>query len=41
VIRVSPDQSAIGAALMALGVPAFYYWKRNSRIPDPGSRFTS
>ena len=41
VIRVSPDQSAIGAALMALGVPAFYYWKRTPRIPDPGSRFTS
>jgi len=28
VIRVSPLQSAIGAALMAAGVPAFYYWKR-------------
>lgn len=30
VIRVSPVQSAIGAALMAAGVPAFYYWKRNA-----------
>ncbi len=30
VIRVSPVQSAIGAALMAAGVPAFYYWKRTS-----------
>jgi APA family basic amino acid/polyamine antiporter len=30
VIRVSPLQSAIGAALMVAGVPAFYYWKRNS-----------
>jgi len=30
VIRVSPVQSAIGAALMAAGVPAFYYWKRRS-----------
>jgi hypothetical protein len=40
VIRVSPVQSAIGAALMAAGVPAFYYWKRTagSRFPDPGSR---
>ena len=28
VIRVSPVQSAIGAALMIAGVPAFYYWKR-------------
>ena len=28
VVRVNPEQSAIGAALMALGVPAFYYWKR-------------
>ena len=28
VIRVSPLQTAIGAALMAAGVPAFYYWKR-------------
>ena len=26
VIRVSPIQSAVGAALMAAGVPAFYYW---------------
>ena len=34
VIGVSPVQSAIGAALMAAGVPAFYYWKRNA----PGSR---
>ena len=25
VIRVSPIQSAIGAALMLAGVPAFYY----------------
>ena len=31
VIRVSPVQSAIGVALMAAGVPAFYYWKRTSR----------
>src|SRR5688572_853914 len=40
VIRVSPMQSAIGAALMAAGVPAFYYWRRTagSRLPDPGSR---
>jgi len=30
VIRVSPVQSAIGLALMAAGVPAFYYWKRNA-----------
>jgi hypothetical protein len=30
VIRVSPVQSAIGAALMTAGVPAFYFWKRNS-----------
>ena len=30
VIRVSPMQSAIGAALMAAGVPAFYYWKRTA-----------
>jgi APA family basic amino acid/polyamine antiporter len=30
VIRVSPVQSAIGAALMLAGVPAFYYWKRRS-----------
>ena len=30
VIRVSPVQSAVGAALMAAGVPAFYYWKRTS-----------
>jgi basic amino acid/polyamine antiporter, APA family len=30
VIRVSPVQSAIGAALMAAGVPAFYYWKRTT-----------
>lgn len=29
VIRVSPVQSAIGATLMAAGVPAFYYWKRS------------
>ena len=28
VIRVSPVQSAVGAALMVAGVPAFYYWKR-------------
>jgi APA family basic amino acid/polyamine antiporter len=28
VIRVSPLQSAIDAALMVAGVPAFYYWKR-------------
>jgi APA family basic amino acid/polyamine antiporter len=28
VIRVSPMQSAIGAALMLAGIPAFYYWKR-------------
>ena len=28
VVRVSPLQSAIGAGLMAAGVPAFYYWKR-------------
>jgi APA family basic amino acid/polyamine antiporter len=41
VIRVSPDQSAIGAALMALGVPAFYYWKKNSRTADPESRVPS
>jgi hypothetical protein len=27
VIRVSPLQSAIGAALMLAGIPAFYYWK--------------
>jgi APA family basic amino acid/polyamine antiporter len=26
VIRVSPRQSAMGAALMLAGVPAFYYW---------------
>jgi APA family basic amino acid/polyamine antiporter len=40
VIRVSPVQSAIGAALMAAGVPAFYYWKRTSgsRLPAPDSR---
>jgi APA family basic amino acid/polyamine antiporter len=31
VVRVSPVQSAIGAGLMVLGVPAFYYWKRSSR----------
>lgn len=31
VIRVSPVQSAIGVALMAAGVPAFYYWQRTSR----------
>ena len=30
VIRVSPLQSAIGAGLMAAGVPAFYYWKRTA-----------
>ena len=30
VIRVSPLQSAIGAALMVAGVPAFYYWKSTS-----------
>jgi APA family basic amino acid/polyamine antiporter len=30
VIRVSPVQSAVGAALMAAGVPAFYHWKRRS-----------
>ncbi len=33
VIRVSPVQSAIGVALMAAGVPAFYYWKRNAPAP--------
>jgi APA family basic amino acid/polyamine antiporter len=32
VIRVSPVQSAIGAALMAAGVPAFYYWKSSSGV---------
>jgi basic amino acid/polyamine antiporter, APA family len=31
VIRISPVQSAIGVALMAAGVPAFYYWKRTAR----------
>lgn len=41
VIRVSPVQSAIGAGLMIAGVPAFYYWKRTSRIPGPGSRIPS
>ena len=30
VIRVSPVQSAIGAALMLAGIPAFYYWKQAS-----------
>ena len=34
VIRVSPVQSAIGAALMIAGVPAFYYLED----PAPGSR---
>ena len=42
VIRVSPVQSAIGAALMLAGIPAFYYWKQasgsGSRTPGPGSR---
>ena len=40
VIRVSPVQSAIGAALMLAGIPAFYYWKRtsDSRLSTPGSR---
>ena len=40
VIRVSPVQSAMGAALMLAGIPAFYYWKRTSgaRIPGSGSR---
>ncbi|HYB96889.1 MAG TPA: amino acid permease [Vicinamibacterales bacterium] len=28
VVRVSPLQSAIGAALMAAGIPAFLYWNR-------------
>ncbi len=41
VIRVSPVQSAIGAALMLAGVPAFYYWKtparRSTRHESPGS----
>ena len=36
VIRVSPVQSAIGAALMIAGVPAFYFWR--SRLPAPDSR---
>ena len=36
VIRVSPVQSAIGAALMAAGVPAFYFWK--TRLAAPGSQ---
>ena len=41
VIRVSPVQSAIGAALMIAGVPAFYYWQRTAgpRPPTSGSRF--
>jgi APA family basic amino acid/polyamine antiporter len=38
VIRVSPVQSAIGAALMLAGIPAFYYWRRASaKVAD--SRF--
>jgi APA family basic amino acid/polyamine antiporter len=31
VIRVSPVQSAVGAALMVAGVPAFYYWTKKSK----------
>jgi len=38
VIRVSPVQSAIGAALMLAGIPAFYYWTRTTRLPTSGSR---
>lgn len=40
VIRVSPVQSAMGAALMLAGIPAFYYWQQasDSRLPTPGSR---
>ena len=33
VIRVSPVQSAIGAALMIAGVPAFYYWTAIAKAP--------
>lgn len=31
VIRVSPVQSAIGAALMLAGIPAFYYWTASAK----------
>jgi APA family basic amino acid/polyamine antiporter len=31
VVRVSPLQSAIGAALMAAGIPAFYYWTSRAK----------
>jgi basic amino acid/polyamine antiporter, APA family len=37
VIRVSPVQSAVGAALMIAGVPAFYYWTRFSKAPAAGN----
>lgn len=38
VIRVSPVQSAMGAALMLAGIPAFYYWKKASRESGVGRR---
>ena len=35
VVRISPRQSAIGAALILLGIPAYAYWRRRAASPAP------
>ncbi len=37
VVRVSPRESAIGAGLIALGVPAYALWRRRAAMPAPGA----
>jgi APA family basic amino acid/polyamine antiporter len=33
VIRTAPARSAVGAALLALGIPVYYWFKRSARAP--------
>lgn len=33
VVASNPARSAVGAALLLAGVPAFLYWKRRAPIP--------
>ena len=35
VVWTNPIRSGLGALLLATGVPAFWYWRRRSRKPEP------